>query len=247
MPSCGGKWNFGVEGNPLAHSQPWDRKIDLGAPVISPRPNVPVKVYNRERGEVPMDFLELAQRRYSCRNYRPEPVPRQKIDYCLQATRLAPSSGNSQSWHFLVVDEAEKVEIVANCLTDVANGINQFAAQAAAFVLLLEGAENLTSRVGGLCKNYEFTQTNLGIAVAYLCLAATDCGLGSCILGWFNERKLKKTLSIPTTKRVRMVVALGYPLTQEIPSKERKPLEELVDYNCYFKPASARREKIRKK
>ena len=190
-----------------------------------------------------MNFLELASRRYSCRSYQTSPVSREQIDYCLQAARLAPSSCNSQSWHFVVVDEAEKLEIVANCLTDPVTGINRFAVQAAAFILLLEGAENLPSRVGGLCKNHEFTQTTLGIAAAHICLAATDCGLGSCILGWFNERKLKKTLSIPTTKRIRMVIALGHPSSQEIPEKDRKPLEELVDYNGYSKGPSAKRKK----
>ena len=71
-----------------------------------------------------------------------------------------------------------------------------------------------------------------GIATAHLTLAATAEGLGSCIMGWFDEPRLKRLLDIPRSRRVLLTVALGYS-TQELRPKQRHEAEKVTGYNKY--------------
>ncbi len=73
---------------------------------------------------------------------------------------------------------------------------------------------------------------DLGILSAHICLAAADEGLGTCIVGWFDEDKVKKVLEIPKSKRVLLVITLGYP-AKETREKRRKDLAEIVSVNKY--------------
>lgn len=90
------------------------------------------------------------------------------------------------------------------------------------------------SGVGGWIKNKDYAQIDLGIAAAYAVLAAHAEGLGSCILGWFDEGKIKKLLSIPQSKRVWLDIVIGYS-TQPLREKKRKPINEIVSFNGYGK------------
>ena len=62
------------------------------------------------------------------------------------------------------------------------------------------------------------------------CLEATELGLGTCILGLFNEEKLKSNFRIPSPKSIALVIAMGYPAENEIRNKQRKPLEDMITY-----------------
>ena len=73
---------------------------------------------------------------------------------------------------------------------------------------------------------------DIGIAAAHLTLQATAEGLGSCIMGWFNEKLVGKLLSVPREKRIELIVALGYPAGKHR-EKKRKPPEEVFSYNKY--------------
>jgi len=73
---------------------------------------------------------------------------------------------------------------------------------------------------------------DLGVIAAHIVLAAHAEGLGSCILGWFNEPKMRSLLSIPDNKRVWLDIAIGYS-AQPLRTKKRKPLQEVVSYNRY--------------
>jgi len=73
---------------------------------------------------------------------------------------------------------------------------------------------------------------DLGIAAAHITLAAAEQGLGSCIVGWFNEKKMRSVLDIPSSKRPVLVITLGYS-TQTLRDKKRKKSEDVVSYNKY--------------
>ena len=60
-----------------------------------------------------MTFLELVAKRQSTRRYSSRPVPRDVVERCLEAARLAPSACNSQPWTFIVVDDEEQKNRVA--------------------------------------------------------------------------------------------------------------------------------------
>lgn len=180
-----------------------------------------------------MDFLDLAKQRQSTRAYQTDkPVEPEKIKRILEAARLAPSACNAQPWHFIVVDNPELKNKVADAASARLLGMNHFTKQAAVHIVVVEEKVNLTSGIGGLIKDKHFAFVDIGIAAAHICLAAEAEGLGSCILGWFNESKMKKLLNIPDSKRVILDIIVGYPNQVSHP-KKRKETEEIISYNTY--------------
>jgi nitroreductase len=180
-----------------------------------------------------MNFLELVKMRQSDRAYDSNrPIEQEKLDYILEATRLAPSACNAQPWSFVVVTEPGIRQQTASCIADKALGMNHFVFQATALVVVLEESANFTSTLGSKVKQKHYPHMDLGIATAHLTLAATELGLGSCIVGWFNEKKLREVLNIPSSKRPILVITLGYS-TQPTREKKRKKTEDVVKYNKY--------------
>lgn len=181
-----------------------------------------------------MDFLELVSTRQSDRSFDQErPVEKEKIERILEAARLAPSACNAQPWHMIVVDEPELRNKVADATSARALGMNHFTKQAPVHILLVEERVNLTSGIGGWVKQKDYAQMDLGILAAHITLAAQAEGLGSCILGWFNEPKMRELLAIPDNKRVWLDIVIGYS-RQPLRPKRRKSLPEVVSYNGYL-------------
>ncbi len=179
------------------------------------------------------DFLTLASSRQSDRAYDPDrPVEREKLERILQAATMAPSACNAQPWKFIVVDEPELKNKVADATSNRILGLNHFTKQAPVHLLIVEESVNLSSGFGGLVKNKTFSMIDIGIAAAHICLAAEDEGLGSCILGWFNEDKIRSLLNIPSGKRVILDIVIGYS-KQPKRSKKRKESEKVIAYNSY--------------
>lgn len=175
---------------------------------------------------------DIFTRRQSCRNFQVRPVERARLTACVEAARLAPSACNSQPWYFVVVDEPARAGQLARCVQD--SGMNRFAENCPAFIVVVEAPQNLTARFGGAVKDQKYAGIDLGLATSQLILAAHAQGLGTCILGWFNERKIKILLGIPKVRRVRLVVAVGY-AAEDDPSrpKQRKDLADIVCYNRF--------------
>jgi nitroreductase len=180
-----------------------------------------------------MNFLELVKSRQSDRSYDSNrPVEAEKLEYIMETVRLAPSACNAQPWKFIVVNEPVLVKETAFCVADKVLGMNHFAFQAPVFIVVLEEAANFTSNLGSKVKQKHFPHMDLGIAAAHITLAAAEQGLGTCIIGWFNEKKLRSTLDIPSSKRPVLVITLGYS-TQTLREKKRKKSEDVVSYNKY--------------
>ena len=177
-------------------------------------------------------FLELVRARQSDRSYLDKPVEQDKIDRILEAARLAPSACNSQPWKFVVVTDPEKRMLVADATASKILSMNHFSKQAPVQLVLIEENANFTSSVGGWATNKHYPHIDLGIVASHICLAATDEGLGSCMIGWCDEKKIRKALDIPKDKRVMMVILLGYS-AQKLREKKRKTLEEIISHNKY--------------
>jgi nitroreductase len=177
-------------------------------------------------------FLELANVRQSDRAYLDKPVEQEKVDRIIEAARLAPSACNAQPWKLVVVRDAAKRHAIADATSTKIIAMNHFSKQAPLQFVLIEEPGNFTSKFGSWIKGKHFPEYDLGIVASHICLAAADEGLGSCILGWLNEEKVRKILSIPHKKRVAMVILVGY-TAQPSRKKVRKPLSELVSYETY--------------
>jgi nitroreductase len=177
-----------------------------------------------------MDFEKLVLNRQSDRRYLPDSVDRKDIEKCLEAARMAPSACNSQPWKFVVVDDREKLEIMAEAAEGF--GMNKFAKNAPVIVAVVLEKMNASARLGSLIKRKDYCMLDLGMAVEHFCLQAADLGLGTCIMGWFDERRVSRLLNIPGRKRIPLLISLGHPnnMTRR---KVRKPVEEISSWNSY--------------
>jgi nitroreductase len=178
-------------------------------------------------------FLDMVRHRQSVRAYNTEPISKESIERCLEAARLAPSACNAQPWKFIVVDNPVLKNAVADATQDRLIPMNHFTKQAPVHIVVVREKANLTSNLGQVIKNKEYPLTDIGIAVGHLCLQAVEEGLGTCIIGWFNEKKVKRLLGIPKNKRAELIITIGNPATDEIREKRRKTLEEISAFNKY--------------
>ena len=178
-----------------------------------------------------MDFLELVKARQSDRAYdKNRPVEEEKLERILEAARLAPSACNAQPWKFVVVNDPALSVKVGKASAGL--GMNKFAKDAPVHILIVEESMNVTSLIGSKIKDKYFPLVDIGIAASHICLAAEAEGLGSCILGWFDEREIKELVGIPQKKRLLLDITIGYSLKPKKP-KVRKPKEKVITYNKY--------------
>lgn len=180
-----------------------------------------------------MDFLELVSSRQSVRAFDPErSVEKDKIERIIEIARLAPSACNAQPWSFVLVDDPELKNKVADATSSRVLGMNHFTKQAPVHLLLVEEKVNISSGIGGWIKKKDYAQMDLGIVAAHIVLAAQAEGLGTCIVGWFDEDKVKDLLHIPASKRVWLDIVIGYG-TQPLRKKNRKSVDKILLYNRY--------------
>ena len=180
-----------------------------------------------------MSFLDLVKARHSTRNFENRPVEREKLECCLEAARLAPSARNSQPWTFIVVDDPGLKEEIARETYSPLVSFNKFVLKAGAIVVIVIEKPKMITQIGESIKKKEFPLIDIGIAAEHFCLQAQEEGLGTCILGWFNEAPIRSLLRIPQSKTIGLLVAVGYPGNEILKEKKRKPMEEFRKYNSY--------------
>lgn len=158
--------------------------------------------------------------RRSIRKYKPTSIPNEALIKILEAGRLAPSAGNRQPWHFIVVrDKNIKEEIVKAARNQ------KFIAEADTVIVIL-GDPEISPRW--------YLQDPI-IAAENMVLQATELGLGTCYIGAFDENQIKSILSIPDKMKVICLIPIGFP-DETPPSKPRKPLKEIVSQDKYGNP-----------
>jgi len=180
-----------------------------------------------------MNFLELVKTRQSVRKYSDKEVSTELIIKCIESARLAPSASNSQPWHFVIVNDIQTKNKVANA-TITQKLINKFTLTAPAIVVIVLEKPTLLTQIAGKIKNKEFEWTDLGIVAEHFCLQATELGLGTCMIGWFNENEIKNILNITKNKRIGLVITIGYAeKNYTLRNKIRKPINKIISFNKY--------------
>ena len=160
-----------------------------------------------------MDFTKVVEKRRSIRQYRSDPVADDLIKEILKSARIAPSAGNRQPWHFIVVRDVEKKKAL---------GLRAWAAEAPVII------------VG--CTDASLSPTwhlvDFAIAFEHIILTATNFGLGTCWMGRLENETIKQVLNIPDNIKLVAVTPLGYPAEKPEP-KKRKLLSEIVHYESF--------------
>jgi len=177
-----------------------------------------------------MNFLDIVKKRRSCRGYSPKPVSRKIIEKCLEAARLAPSACNSQPWYFIVVDDKRLKDKICERAFSGVYSICSFAKDAPVLVVVVRDSGRYIARVSGFLRGVQYSLIDIGIACEHFVLQATEHGLGTCWIGWFNEKWVKKVLNIPKNKNVDVIISLGYPKVRVSVAKGRKSLDEIREF-----------------
>lgn len=171
-------------------------------------------------------FMELVNKRESCRHFLKKEVERQKLINCIDAARLAPSACNSQPWSFVISDKEELNRDVAKATQKL--GMNKFTDNAGAFIIVCQEKASFTEKVGSIISENAFQDIDIGIAVTHICYEATAQGLSTCILGMFDSKKIIDTLSMPKDKKIKLVIAVGYAERDYLRNKQRKAFDEIA-------------------
>lgn len=177
-----------------------------------------------------MNFIELVKKRKSVRKYLDKKIPRELIDQCIEAARLAPSACNSQPWSFLVIDNHEMINEIARKSMTGLYSLNKFIADAPVVIVVVREKSKFIARLAGTFRGIQYSLIDIGIACDHLILQATDLGLGTCWLGWFDEKAIQKILKLPKSSKIDVVLTLGFPEDDSLKEKKRNSLSEVRTY-----------------
>ncbi|MCL5985870.1 MAG: nitroreductase family protein [Actinobacteria bacterium] len=184
---------------------------------------------------------EVIKYRRSIRKFSDRKIDQADLFAILEAARLAPSAQNSQPWHFIVVQDEKMIREIANCVPVGFVRLNSWMGKAAAIIVCCSKPKIFTHRMAKIFVR-DLHLIDLTIAIENMVLAATDLGIGSCWVGWFSEKKVKKLLEIPGGYDVGMLLPLGYPERESnevglggVPPRKRKLLEEIFSYEIFGK------------
>lgn len=171
-----------------------------------------------------MNFYEIACNRQSCRSYDAErPIEQEKLTAILETARLAPSACNGQPYHITVCKGENALQVAK---ATMGMGINKFAPDAPVLLVISEKPYVKSAALGAKVKGNDYRSMDIGILAAYITAEATAQGLGSCILGWLDDAKIREVCGLSGS--VRLVITLGYAKDDKLRTKKRKDMEDLV-------------------
>ncbi len=181
-----------------------------------------------------MTLLDIIRHRKSIRNFLDRPVEREKIMTCLEAARLAPSACNSQPWKFIAVDDRQLKDRLCRAAFSGIYSINAFCKTAPVIVVVISEKSRFIARIGELFRGTKYYLIDIGIACEHFILQAEDLDLGTCWIGWFNEKAVKSILNIPQRKKIDILIAVGYYDREKLAlGHDRDPIDKIASFNSY--------------
>ena len=170
-----------------------------------------------------MNFNALITRRFSVRSYTSQKVGKDLILEILEAARMAPSAGNFQPCHFIVITDPENLADIQEVYPR-----NWFREAPVCIVVCSDHSQSWKRKSDGK----DFADVDVAIAIDHLVLKATDLGLGTCWVCNFDVELTRRKLQLPDLIEPIALIPLGF-TTSEAPSKSRKPLSELVHWEKF--------------
>ena len=172
-----------------------------------------------------MDFWEVIRRRHSVRKYDSGvDVTPEQMRRILAAAIEAPSAGNCQPWHFVVVRD----KTVRQGLAQAAYG-QGFLMQAPVVVAVCSDPARSAKRYGKRGSGL-YSLQDTAAAAEHILLAATALGLGSCWVGAFDEAAAARALTLPEHLRPVALIPIGHAKAPSSRHATRRPLDRVVTY-----------------
>ena len=168
-----------------------------------------------------MSFLDLVKQRTSVRDFSNQAIEREKLDYVLEAARLAPSACNFQPWSFLIIEGKENIE-------KLSEAYNRDWFRTAPVCIVACGNHNDSwKRKDGK----DHCDIDVTIAVTHIVMAATEQGLGTCWFCNFDKNICVELLNLPEHLEPIAIIPIGYPTNSDVfltNEKKRKTIEDIL-------------------
>lgn len=177
-----------------------------------------------------MNVTECIKNRRSIRRYKPEAVDHSLIDSIVSMASYSPSWKNTQITRYTAIEDSSLLNEIADKYTPDYNSkiIRQAPMlMAVTFIKGRSGFErdgSYSTKKGGSWQMFD-----VGAACQTFCLAAKEKGLGTVIMGIFDEDGISELLHIPEEQELAALIAIGWPdIDPDAP--KRKTTEELLQY-----------------
>lgn len=173
-----------------------------------------------------MDFIEIAKKRFSSRNYSDQPIEEEKLKAVLDAGRIAPSASNKQAWIFVVVKQKENLEKVYK------SSSSTWIQTAPVLIIICGDHRQSWIRVDGK----DHCDIDAAVATDHMTLEATDQGLATCWVCNFDKKELADALDLPEHIEPEVILPIGYPLDHKEMNRHieaRKPLDKIIYYERF--------------
>lgn len=167
-----------------------------------------------------MEFLDIAKKRYSVRKYKDAPIEKEKLEKILEAGRVAPTGKNAQPQRLIVVQGEKGLEKAGKAA--------RFYGAPCLIIVCSNKDETWVRPYDGK----KLTDIDASIVTDHMMLQATELGLGTLWICWFDPVVMREEFSVPENLEIVSLLAIGYadgePLSPERHAKLRKPLSETV-------------------
>lgn len=175
-----------------------------------------------------MNFLDLAKHRCSIRSFMEQPIEKVKLEYILEAGRVAPTACNKQPQRIIVVQKSDNIK-------KIQKAYRTFGAPCV-MIICRDTRDSLIRPFDQKCSG----DLDIGIITDHMMLAAREVGIGSVMVGLFDPHIITKEFELPDYIEPTALLILGYPkngfLDANRHQTERKALEETVMLENYSKP-----------
>ncbi|OGS37751.1 MAG: hypothetical protein A2293_11770 [Elusimicrobia bacterium RIFOXYB2_FULL_49_7] len=170
---------------------------------------------------------DLIAGRRSVRKYSLRGVEKEKITQIFEAARLAPSACNAQPWRFVAVTKPQAREELINKGLGGVMVPNNWAKTAPVFIVVCSDTKLITHTLAEKVQGVQYHLIDIGIACEHVVLKATELGLGTCYIGWFNAKNISRCLNLPGSWKPECLITLGYPAEDGAAATSRKPMDEI--------------------
>ena len=165
-----------------------------------------------------MEYFDVINKRYSCREFLDKKISRDELNKVLEAGVIAPTAVNYQPERIIVIDDSELLSRLATA--------TKYTFGAKTILCIVHDTNESWHRYRD---NRDFGTFDSAICVTHMALAATDLGLGTCIVCSMDEAKVKEILNLDERFIVDALLPIGYPKNPGKHAK-RKNIDEIVDY-----------------
>ena len=180
-----------------------------------------------------MDLIQGIRERRSIRKFKDTPVPRELIREIVETASYAPSWKNTQTAGYIVVDNREILEQSASqdYMMGFTHNVNIIAQAPALVIQTTAKGRSGYERDGSFStpKKDKWEAFDAGIAAQTFCLGAYEKGLGTVIMGIFDEKKIAELIDLPGNQEIAALIAIGYP-DADPQAPARKKTDELLTF-----------------